>query len=63
MNAAVKRGLIVALVAVLIGSLYVWFNGIPGTTATSVAKTYISQTVPAPGSGQKKVILQNLGMT
>jgi hypothetical protein len=40
---------------------YIWFDAAPTAQVNSSASN-ASATVPAPGPGQKKVVLKNLGM-
>lgn len=50
------------VVAVFVGLLYAWASGTFRFTEVDSTTSYVSQAVPAPGPGQKKVVLQNLGM-
>jgi len=63
MSTHTKSWIKIAVVAVTVGILFVWLNRTPRTQEGAVSATYVSQRLPAPGAGQKKVILQNLGMT
>lgn len=58
-----KGWLRLVVVAVLVGILYAWASGTFRPTEVDFTTSYVSQKVPAPSTGQKKVVLQNLGMT
>lgn len=63
MNANFKSWIKISVVAAIVGILYFWVKVIPPSTEGQVPVTYTSQNVLAPGPGQKKVVLKNLGMT
>lgn len=58
-----KGWLRLAVVAAAAGLLYTWANGTFRSTGGDSTTSYVSQKVPAPSAGQKKVVLKNLGMT
>jgi copper chaperone len=64
-----KSWLLVALIVGVIATGYIWTNGVPGTAQplVSLAKTKSlllqdQPPVPAPSPGQRKVVLEDLGM-
>lgn len=52
-----------AFVVVVVGLLYAWASGTFRSTELDFTTNYVSQKVPPPSADQKKVVLQNLGMT
>jgi hypothetical protein len=59
----IKKWLSLAIVTVAFGIAYVWIKGTPETNGRDAQVEPVSSNVPAPGPGQKKVLLRNLGMT
>lgn len=66
MRRTICIGLPVALIAALLIVGYLGARGMPGTSSARAAsaggRLQAQATVPAPGPGQKKVVLEGLGM-
>lgn len=63
MGHKLKGWLRLAFVVVVVGLLYAWASGTFRSTELDFTTNYVSQKVPPPSADQKKVVLQNLGMT
>jgi copper chaperone CopZ len=68
-QSTVRRWALVAFMIGIIAAGYLWLNGAPGiwqvggsSLGPSGATVAASASVPAPGPGQQKVVLENLGM-
>ena len=59
----VKKWIIIVSVIAVSGIAFVWMKGASQTDGRDIRITSTSSNVPAPGPGQKKVVLKNLGMT
>ncbi len=62
MKGSAKKTLLLVLGLGLFAAGYVWLNAAP-TAQVKDTTTYLSGSVPSPGTGQKKVVLKNLGMS
>ncbi len=64
MQSRATRWLLLALVVGMLATGFVWLNGTPVTTQAggSGGRVESAASVPAPEPGQKKVVLENLGM-
>ena len=58
-----KKWLVLAILLAALVIAYSWTSGIFRASSEAISPTYVSPRVPAPGPGQNKVVLQNLGMT
>jgi len=62
MKDRIKKWGLLALGLAMIAAGYIW-SDTPPTAQVSGSTAYSSANVPAPAPGQKKVVLQSLGMT
>jgi hypothetical protein len=62
MKDRIKKWGLLALGLAIIAAGYMWLDTTP-TAPVNSSTSYASTSVPAPGRGQKKVVLKNLGMT
>lgn len=59
----IKKWLSIVIGVGLLAILFGWMSGTSQTIGRDILTLYASSNVPAPGPGQKKVVLKNLGMS
>lgn len=59
----VKTWISLAVLIGVLGIAFVWMKGTTQTSGQGIEISSTSSNVPAPGPGQKKVVLKNLGMS
>lgn len=59
----IKKWISIVIIIGIFVVAFVWMKGASQTTGRDIQLTYVSSNVPAPGPGQKKVLLKDLGMT
>jgi hypothetical protein len=59
----IKKWIGIAVIIVVFGTAFVWMRGASPVNRPDVQLTQASSKIPAPGPGQTKVVLKNLGMS
>lgn len=58
----IKKWIGIVIIIVVLGIAILWMRGASDVNGRDVQVTRVSSKIPAPGPGQKKVFLKNLGM-
>jgi len=59
----IKKWIGIVIIIVVLGIAILWMRGGSDVNGRDVQVTQLNSKLPAPTSGQKKVVLKNLGMS
>jgi hypothetical protein len=62
-NMDIKKWIGIVIIIVVLGIAILWMRGGSDVNGRDVQVTQLNSKLPAPTSGQKKVVLKNLGMS